>query len=40
MSTQPVDLRKQGETEQYTLQSSIKAGIYDELVIDFRSMEL
>ena len=29
-----------GETEQYTLQDSIKTGIYDDLVIDFGSMEL
>ena len=29
-----------GETEQYTLQDSIKVGIYDELVIDFGSIEL
>ena len=31
---------EQGETEQYTLQDSIKAGIYDDLVIDFGSIEL
>ena len=31
---------EQGETEQYTLQASIKAGIYDDLVIDFGSIEL
>ena len=29
-----------GETEQYTLQDSVKVGIYDDLVIDFGSMEL
>ena len=29
-----------GETEQYTLQDSIKVGIYDDLVIDFGNMEL
>ena len=29
-----------GETEQYTLQDSIKVGIYADLVIDFKSMEL
>ena len=29
-----------GDMEQYTLQDSIKAGIYDDLVIDFGSMEL
>ena len=31
---------EQGEREQYTLQDSIKAGIYEDLVIDFGSMEL
>ena len=31
---------EQGETEQYTLQASIKGGIYDDLVIDFGSIEL
>ena len=29
-----------GETEQYTLQDSVKVGIYDDLAIDFGSMEL
>ena len=29
-----------GETEQYTLQDSVKVGIYDDLVIDFRSMDI
>ena len=29
-----------GETEQYTLQDSIKVGIYADLVIDFGTMEL
>lgn len=29
-----------GETEQYTLQDSIKAGIYDDLVIDFGGMDI
>ena len=29
-----------GETEQYTLQDSIKVGIYEDLVIDFGTMEL
>ena len=31
---------EQGETEQYTLQDSIKAGIYEDLVIDFGSMDI
>ena len=29
-----------GDMEQYTLQDSIKAGIYEDLVIDFGSMDI
>ena len=29
-----------GEMEQYTLQDSVKVGIYDDFVIDFGSMDI
>lgn len=31
---------EKGDTEQYTLQDSVKAGIYENLVIDFRELDI
>ena len=31
---------EKGDTEQYTLQDSVKAGIYENLVIDFSKLDI